>query len=258
MNGRSRESRKPGSAPVRTVGGAARWWALASILLLAVTVLVTFRSLQASGEPQAGSVRPSETTSLLSGSGVPATSPGAPPALGNVEPGAPSSVGTPATAFGAPAAGAPTALRIPALDMDESLITLGLNPDGTVEVPTDFSRAGWYEFGPAPGEPGSAVILGHVDSFAGPAVFHRLRELETDDMVDVGLADGGIAHFTVTAVETYPKNEFPAERVYGSNGGTTLQLVTCGGDFDSDARSYVSNVVAFTSLVGITPPGSQR
>jgi Sortase domain len=147
---------------------------------------------------------------------------------------------------------APVELRIPAIGVSTSMATLGLNPDNTVQVPSDFQQAGWFEPGPTPGQLGSAVILGHVDSYRGPAVFFRLRSLRPGDAVEVRLADGIVAHFAVTAVETYLKDQFPAERVYGPHGSSALQLVTCGGEFDRQARSYLSNIVAYTSLVAVT------
>lgn len=159
-------------------------------------------------------------------------------------------------AFSAPVAAvarsAPVALRIPALDLAVSLTTLGLNPDHTVEVPTDFGRPGWFRLGPAPGEVGSAVILGHVDSYQGPAVFFRLRDLNPGDQVEVSLADRVTAHFTVTSVVMYPKDQFPAQQVYAPHGHSDLQLVTCGGTFDTTTRSYLSNIVAYTTLTSIT------
>src|ERR1700683_4472230 len=94
----------------------------------------------------------------------------------------------------------PVELRIPAISLSVSLSTLGLNSDGTVQVPTDIQQPGWYRLGPSPGEIGSAVILGHVDSYQGPAVFFQLRTLLTGDAVNVTLADGTIAHFAVSTV----------------------------------------------------------
>ncbi|MDV7354678.1 class F sortase [Rhodococcus oxybenzonivorans] len=208
-----------------TTGRAKRWWVLAAVLLLVATAFLALRSYQSSTDPQ---LTPPTATDT-----VPAPSDG---------------VSGPA----------PVALRIPALGVDESLITLGLNSDETVEVPTDFDKPGWYKFGPAPGQLGSAVILGHVDSHEGPAVFHRVKNLKAGDSVEVSLTDGSVAHFSVTKVETYPKKEFPAEQVYGSHGEHTLQLVTCGGEFDPHARSYLSNVVAYTSLVDITPAATNQ
>ncbi|MDV6278586.1 class F sortase [Rhodococcus erythropolis] len=145
----------------------------------------------------------------------------------------------------------PTALRIPAIGVDETLIQLGLNADETVEVPLDYQKPGWFKYGPTPGNAGSSVILGHVDSFDGPAVFYQLHALAAGDRVEVTLADGATARFEVTRLATYPKEEFPAEEVYGEHGYSALQLVTCGGEFDPVARSYESNVVAYTSLVEI-------
>jgi hypothetical protein len=147
----------------------------------------------------------------------------------------------------------PVALRIPAIGVAVSVSELGLNPDGTVQVPTNFQQPGWFRLGPSPGQVGSAVILGHVDSYRGPAVFFRLRFLRAGDRVEVSLADGVVAHFAVSTVAMYPKEQFPARLVYGSHGYSALQLVTCGGTFDTRTRSYRSNVVAFTSLVATTP-----
>ena len=148
---------------------------------------------------------------------------------------------------------APTALNIPAIGVSVSVSALGLNADGTVQVPTDFQQPGWYRLGPSPGQVGSAVILGHVDSYRGPAVFFQLRSLKAGDPVDVILADGATAHFVVSTVAMYPKAQFPAQQVYGSHGDSELQLVTCGGVFDSRTGGYLSNIVAYSTLVSTTP-----
>ncbi len=169
-----------------------------------------------------------------------------------VRPSVPASV-TPSGAGPVAVRSAPVELRIPAIDVAVSLSSLGLNPDGTVEVPTDFHEPGWFQPGPAPGQVGSAVILGHVDSHEGPAVFYRLRSLRAGDRIEVSRADGSVAHFVVDAIAMYPKEEFPAREVYASPGYSALQLVTCGGEFDSDSGHYQSNVVAYTSLVRTTP-----
>lgn len=144
---------------------------------------------------------------------------------------------------------APVSLTVPAIALAVPLGRLGLQADGTVEVPVDAADAGWFRLGPAPGAPGSAVVLGHVDSRRGPGVFFRLRELRPGDVVEVGRADGSTARFAVTSVQTYRKDAFPAELVYGGQGDSTLNLVTCGGEFDRDARSYLSNVVVSSTLI---------
>jgi len=143
----------------------------------------------------------------------------------------------------------PVAISIPAIHLSVRLSELGLNPNHTVQVPTNFLEPGWYEYGPSPGQLGSSVILGHVDSYLGPAVFFRLRALRPGDHVDVWLADGVVSHFLVRQVAMYPKTNFPTRQVYGSHGYSALQLVTCGGVFDTQTRSYLSNVVVYTSLV---------
>lgn len=187
---------------------------------------------------------------------VPTGAPAPPPVVVDREPGLEPPSGTAGQQVEGPVppTGAPVTLDIPAIGVAaEPLLGLGLNADDTVEVPTDYARAGWFDRGPAPGEVGSAVILGHVDSSRGPAVFFRLRELRPGDRVEVGLADGSTGLFAVTAVETYPKEQFPARRVYASMGSRDLQLVTCGGEFDRVTGHYLANVVVYTSMVGTLP-----
>ena len=166
----------------------------------------------------------------------------------------PSSSGTetPAVAVAAEAAAPPAlplALSIPAIDVKTHLIRLGQRPDGTVEVPQDPADAGWFRLGPPPGSSGSSVILGHVDSVTGPAVFYRLKELRPGDRIAVQLDDGTTARFRVHSIETYANADFPAQKVYGKQGRSQLNLVTCGGDYDSSRGGYQSNVVVNARLV---------
>lgn len=160
----------------------------------------------------------------------------------------------PATMLSAPAVGrsVPVSLSIPAIGVRTRVDPVGLNADQTVEVPTDFAKAGWFRLGPSPGQQGSAVILGHVDSDTGPALFYQLRMLRPRDRVTVTLADGTLVRFAVDAVNTYANSDFPAERIYGPHGGSTLQLVTCGGAFDQRTDRYTANVVAWTHMVSST------
>jgi sortase (surface protein transpeptidase) len=147
----------------------------------------------------------------------------------------------------------PTTLRIPAIGLSVPLSGLGLNADGSVQVPTNTVEPGWFQLGPTPGQVGSAVILGHVDSYQGPGVFFQLRTLASGDQVFVDLADGVTVQFAVDSVAMYSKQQFPAQRVYGSHGSSALQLVTCGGTFDHQTGSYLSNIVVYTSLTAVTP-----
>jgi hypothetical protein len=150
----------------------------------------------------------------------------------------------------------PVDLSIPAIGLDVSLSELGLNADGTVQVPTDIHQPGWYHLGPSPGQVGSAVILGHVDSYLCPAVFFDLPMLLAGDQVSVTLADGVITHFVVDTVVMYSKDQFPTSLVYASHGYQALQLVTCGGTFDPETGHYLSNVVVYTTLTSTTPAPS--
>lgn len=150
----------------------------------------------------------------------------------------------------------PVRLRIHAIGVSTAIVPLGLNRDRTVQVPTDPSRAGWYRLGTSPGQVGSAVILGHVDSMKGPAVFYRLRTLVKGDQADVVLADGSVVVFRVTRLVTYQNKDFPKKQVYGNHGRPTLTLVTCGGDYDRAAGGYQANVVVYTELLrSVSRPG---
>ena len=152
---------------------------------------------------------------------------------------------------------APAAIQIPAIDVKSVLMTVGLNPDGTLEVPQpgpDYDKAAWFRGSPRPGEVGPAVIEGHVDSAAnGPSIFYDLAQLAPGDRVEVDRKDGSTAMFEVYDVRTYPKDDFPTLDVYGNTDGPELRLITCGGPFDTEARSYLDNVVVFASLVDSPP-----
>jgi hypothetical protein len=143
----------------------------------------------------------------------------------------------------------PVRLQIPAIDVSTPLVHLGRLPDGTLQVPKAWGTAGWYDQGPRPGQPGPAVILGHVDSKSGPAVFYQLQTLRPGDTVRVGLADGRTLVFRVQRLQRYPKDEFPTQAVYFPTLDRELRLITCGGDFDYARDSYVDNIVVYATLV---------
>ncbi len=139
----------------------------------------------------------------------------------------------------------PTRIVIPRIGVNAPLVVLGVEADGRLAVPPldHADAAGWYGRGPTPGEPGSAVIVGHLDTRTGPAVFARLGELEAGDSIGVIRADGTVAVFAVERLEQAPKDHFPADRVYGTTGGRRLRVITCGGSFDQARRSYDDNVI---------------
>jgi Sortase domain len=160
----------------------------------------------------------------------------------------------------------PVRLVIPAIGVRTRLVRLGLTPQGTLAVPVNTAEAGWYTGGPRPGQRGPAVIAGHVDSHAGPAVFYRLRLLRPGDLVYVRRAGGSRVVFRVYAKREFAKSRFPTSLVYGGTPDAELRLITCGGSFDYATGSYLSNVVVFGSEVRVTPaqpaswqnPGTQN
>ena len=139
----------------------------------------------------------------------------------------------------------PVHLRIPALQIDAPLTHLGVAPDRTIEVPADFAVPGWFDQGPRPGQPGPAVILGHVDSKAGPAVFYRLNRLPVGAEVFVDRADGSTVDFRVRGTQHVAKTAFPTDLVYAPTLEPSLRLVTCGGPFDHTKSSYLDNVIVY-------------
>ena len=139
----------------------------------------------------------------------------------------------------------PVRLSVPALGVKTRLIGLRKERSGALQVPEDPQRAGWYSQGFAPGGDGPAVIVGHVDSYRGPGIFARLSTMEAGQLISVRRSDGSLGVFEVQSVETFAKRDFPTERVYRGDGTPSLRLVTCGGEFDPGAKSYLSNVVVF-------------
>jgi sortase (surface protein transpeptidase) len=144
---------------------------------------------------------------------------------------------------------APVSLTIPLIGVQTKLVALGLTSSGALQVPSTTSVAGWYTGSPRPGAIGSAIVVGHIDSVSGPGVFFRLSELAKGDKVYVKRADGTLVEFSVTSVQTYLKDRFPTEDVYGPVPDPELRLITCGGAFDSATGHYLSNIVVYAAEV---------
>jgi hypothetical protein len=151
------------------------------------------------------------------------------------------------------AASTPVRIRIPAIGVDSGLMALGLQSDGSLEVPPEGFPAGWYTEAPTPGELGPAIIAGHVDWNGSPGVFFALRDLARGAEVTVAREDGRTALFRVTSVEQFPKGAFPTDAVYADIDHAGLRLITCGGHFDRQARSYSDNIVVFAALISSEP-----
>ena len=149
----------------------------------------------------------------------------------------------------------PVHLCIPSIEVNSDLVQLGLNADQTVQVPplSEVGIPGWYKYSPAPGSPGPAVILGHVDSAQyGKGVFFDLGRLHSRDTISITRADGRLAVYRVDRVAEFPKSNFPTQAVYGNTAKSTLRLITCGGAFDSSTGSYDDNIIAFATLASLT------
>ncbi|MEV2239163.1 class F sortase [Micromonospora sp. NPDC049891] len=143
----------------------------------------------------------------------------------------------------------PVEVRIPTIDVRAPLVAVAADGAGALEVPP-LDRpgvAGWYRPGVSPGETGNAVLVGHVDSPAGPAVFFHLGQLRPGDTIEVVRTDTRVVRFAVDGVEAYPKDRFPTDLVYGPAETAGLRLITCGGRFDRDDGEYVDNVIVFAT-----------
>ncbi|MGW0119393.1 class F sortase [Streptomyces sp. NPDC003327] len=149
-------------------------------------------------------------------------------------------------------ASSPVRVRIPSVRVDAPVAKTGLDADGWIEAPPpeEDHLAGWFTGSVTPGERGTAVVVGHVDTPFGPAVFYDLGALAKGHRVEVARRDGRTAVFTVYGVEVVPKDRFPAARVYGDAGRPELRLITCGGPFSRET-GYQGNVVVSARLTGV-------
>ncbi len=144
----------------------------------------------------------------------------------------------------------PKSVSIPAIKVESSLVSLGLNPDNSLQVPEDYSKAGWFTKGSYPGDLGGppALIVGHVDNKEGPAVFYNLDRLVIGDEIMVDRADGSTAVFVVYDGQQFPKDTLPTEEIYGDRDGSEVVLITCTGEFNPATGHYLDNYVVRAKL----------
>ncbi len=167
---------------------------------------------------------------------------------------APAATGSTATASAPPGPALPHArperLVIPDINVDAPFTDLALAADGKLQPPpaADTNLVGWYAKGVSPGERGTSIIAGHVDTKTSAAVFARLGELDEGDTFQVRRADGRTAAFVVDDLETFAKDAFPSERVYGDTDRAEVRLITCAGDYDRKVKDYTDNLVVFAHL----------
>ncbi|MFF7557768.1 class F sortase [Streptomyces olivaceus] len=144
----------------------------------------------------------------------------------------------------------PERLLIPEISVDAPFTDLAIGKNGQLKPPpaADTNLVGWYAGGVSPGEKGTSIIAGHVDTKTSAAVFARLDRLNEGDVFRVERADGRTASFTVDSLETFEKDAFPSERVYGDADRPEVRLITCAGDYDHKVKDYTDNLVVFAHL----------
>ncbi len=216
----------------------------AAVVIAALAVAGCGRSADTGGKAKSLSAQASEAPRAATSTAVPLVT--TPP-----ESAPPTQPATPAPVT--MVAAAPVRLQVPSIGLDSELIELGLQADGTLEVPSSGFPAGWYTGAPTPGELGPAIIAGHVDWDGQPGVFFDLRDLSPGDDIAITRRDGSTARFRVTRVEQFAKDAFPTQAVYGDLDHAGLRLITCAGAFDPTMRSYDDNLVAFAELVSVGP-----
>ncbi|MGK5450372.1 class F sortase [Streptomyces radiopugnans] len=156
----------------------------------------------------------------------------------------------------APLPGAePRRIDIDTVGVHARIIERGLDREGAVEPPPMDApdTVGWYADGPAPGAEGVALLVGHLDTDTGRAVFHRLPSVRPGDRIRVARADGRTAEFTVEDVAIAERADFDPHEVYGARrpGRAELRLITCTGAFDRASGSYTANLVVSAYLTGV-------
>ncbi|MGH7861033.1 MAG: class F sortase [Candidatus Dormibacteraceae bacterium] len=144
---------------------------------------------------------------------------------------------------------APVEIVIPAIKLDARIESVGQDAAGAMGVPKDIHDAAWYQNGPAPGDPGDAVIDGHLDWYTGPAVFWNLGRLKPGDAIAVTLSNGTRVNFSTVATATYPYvSRVPG--LFATSGRPELSLITCAGKWDAQAHLYLSRLVVSATVVG--------
>jgi hypothetical protein len=224
-------------------------------LTLLVAAPIVWRLSQRS--PVAGDVGAIEQALRGAIDGAPKPRPTAPTAAPEPQPSVPSTEGvaepttTPTTT---PPIPRPAGLRINAIDVDAPVNPYGVAANGDMDVPDNVTDVGWYEFGPRPGESGSAVLAAHVDlAGQGPGVFFDLEDLDPGDLVTIVYEDDSTQSFRVAARVVYDKEEIPLDVIFAEDGPPVLTLITCGGGFNRQIRRYDSNVVVYALPEGATP-----
>ncbi len=142
----------------------------------------------------------------------------------------------------------PARIQIPAIGVDTAIDHVGLKANGEMDVTEDFTTTFWYDKGYKPGEPGNAVIGGHIDSKKGPAIFYDLKKLNPGDEINVWDKEGQKRTFEVIQTKTYPYDKAPLKEIFGFSYNSNLNLITCTGKFNHDAHNFSHRLVVYTQL----------
>jgi len=150
---------------------------------------------------------------------------------------------------GASAPPGPSTLSIPRIGVRATIVAVDRKADGAMQVP-DPGQVGWYRLGPRPGDPGPAVLVGHVDNHTSPDVFYRLGQLRPGDEILVGQPDGTTTRFLAGRLERHPKTALPTTRIWLKTTRPLLRLITCAGSFDHATGHYRDNLILYASPTG--------
>jgi sortase (surface protein transpeptidase) len=202
-----------------------------------VALVVSVGALLATGVLALGADQPGVSAEPRPAGAATPAAPGTPPPTWKVLPANPE-----------PATARPTRLRIPAIGVNSRIVTIGVDRTGALIPPATTDVTGWFAAGPVPGAIGPALLAAHVDSRAGPGVFFRLTDLRPGDVVIVDRADHTSTRFVVDSSTRVAKTTFPTELIYSPKPVAMLRLVTCGGSFDSQKRSYLDNVIVNATI----------
>lgn len=151
----------------------------------------------------------------------------------------------------APLIGVPERLSIPKLGINVFVEQVGLDSQHRMDVPKNTDNAGWYDLGYKPGEEGNAVIDGHLDTLYGPSIFYNLENLTMGDEIFVTDDTGRQLIFIVTSTASYPFDQVPLQAVFGPSDKPHLNLITCGGGWDSVNKNYSNRIVVYSDLTAI-------
>ncbi|GGO06065.1 hypothetical protein GCM10010116_11960 [Microbispora rosea subsp. aerata] len=270
------KTRKPLPQPVlATLLVAGSFGGIAAVMAGMLVVLSPSEPQESGPVPGAVNVQGAGNVAFLpptvgpGGPGVPLTAadPTAPPPLPAEQPAAPLTLTSAASSSSKPLSssssaarkttakkvtGRPLKISIPAIGVKAAVGSVGVTKSGEIQTPplSKPNLTGWYRLGPAPGDQGPAVILGHVNTRKGAAVFSRLRELKRGNKIAVLRADGKMAIFTVDGIEQVSKSAFPTKRVYGNTITSSLRLITCGGVYNAKQHHYTDNIIVYATLTG--------